>query len=169
MKHRLFCFLMAMALLSAPAERACAASGLFRLQVIADSDSPSDQAAKLRARDALLPLVQELLQGAGSAEEAVQLARESLDRIESAAAEAAGCPARAEVGELYFSDRICAGALLPAGEYPALRITLGRGTGHNWWCVLYPELCGMDEVTIGDSCYSRLMEWLRSRFGGGNG
>ena len=30
---------------------------------------------------------------------------------------------------------------LPAGIYEALRITIGEGEGHNWWCVAFPSLC----------------------------
>ena len=42
---------------------------------------------------------------------------------------------------MYFTTREYDRLILPAGEYTALRITLGSGEGHNWWCVIFPQLC----------------------------
>ena len=48
---------------------------------------------------------------------------------------------RAEVRKEYFPTRVYDGATLEAGDYEALIIELGEGTGDNWWCVIYPPLC----------------------------
>ena len=36
---------------------------------------------------------------------------------------------------------------LPAGVYDAIVITLGKGEGDNFFCVMYPSLCMLDGVT----------------------
>ena len=65
-----------------------------------------------------------------------------------------------------FPDCDYAGLTVPAGDYRALRVTIGKGEGHNWWCVLYPSLCLIDEADAASSdapCYSRVLNWLRDR------
>ena len=52
--------------------------------------------------------------------------------------------AQAKVTSCYFPDKRYGDIIFPEGEYEALRITLGSGKGHNWWCVLYPSLCFRD-------------------------
>ena len=49
--------------------------------------------------------------------------------------------AKAEVTTCYFPDKRYGDIIFPEGNYEALRIVLGKGNGHNWWCVLYPNLC----------------------------
>ena len=49
--------------------------------------------------------------------------------------------ARAELKTETFPTRVYDGVTLPAGEYSALIIYLGKGEGDNWWCVVYPPLC----------------------------
>ena len=98
------------------------AEEVFRFHVVADSDSREDQAIKQKVRDAVL--------------EAKNVVR----------AEGKTYGASAEVVTCYFPDKRYGDLLFPAGRYRALRITLGTGAGHNWWCVLYPSLCFTDPV-----------------------
>ena len=75
----------------------------------------------------------------------------------------------AETGVFSFPDRIYGGVKVPAGEYRALRITIGSGEGHNWWCVLYPKLCVMDEVDYAGGepvYYSKILRWIGDKIGG---
>ncbi|MFO7173860.1 MAG: stage II sporulation protein R [Bacillota bacterium] len=118
----------------------------LRFQVLAHSDAPGDQALKLRVRDAVLPILQaagqEAADGPGLARD---LARR-LPEIEAAAEQAlreAGShqSVRAELATVRFPGRTYGPLTLPAGEYPTLRLVLGRGEGQNWWCVLFPPLC----------------------------
>ena len=65
-----------------------------------------------------------------------------------------------------FPDRIYGAVKVPAGEYRALRVTIGAGEGHNWWCVLYPSLCVLDEADAASAdapSYSRVWNWLRDK------
>ena len=117
------------------------AGELVRLHVVANSDSAGDQAVKLAVRDAVLALAAPALEGAASAEEAQTRLRPLLPALSAEAARISGGPARAGLGVEWFPTREYEGFSLPAGKYEALRLTLGKGEGHNWWCVVYPPLC----------------------------
>ena len=43
--------------------------------------------------------------------------------------------------DCWFPTRDYADFSLPAGRYTALRVVIGAGEGHNWWCVVFPPLC----------------------------
>ena len=121
--------------------QAALADDIIRLHVIAASDTPADQAEKLRVRDALLAALSPRLRGIRSAREAEALLRRALPEIESIAGAVSGRAVRAELGGEYYPTREYASFALPAGTYTSLRVTLGEGRGHNWWCVVYPPLC----------------------------
>lgn len=120
---------------------------VLRLHILANSDSPADQALKLRVRDAVLAETGDLFAGAGSLEEARAAAGENLPAIEAAARRAlaeAGCdaPVKAELTRMYFNTREYGEkTTLPAGQYQALRLSIGEAKGKNWWCVMFPPIC----------------------------
>ena len=118
----------------------------LRLHIQANSDQPQDQALKLLVRDAVLSHTQALFAGASSQQQAVELARQNLDSIQQVARrtlDQAGCslPVQVSVTNMHFSTTVYPAFSLPAGQYDALRIRIGRAEGHNWFCVLYPGLC----------------------------
>ena len=118
------------------------ASGLVRLHVIAASDEAEEQALKLRVRDAVLAWLRPRLAEAGSAGEAAALLRRELPGIREAAARAGeGRAVTVTLGEEAYPLRRYGGFTLPAGRYQSLRVVLGEGEGHNWWCVIFPTLC----------------------------
>lgn len=177
MKHWLFCLILSAVMWVIPmrAQAAVVTPELFRLQVVAESDSEADQDMKLQVRNAVLVLAEQLFADAQSAEEAAKIAQRHLLSFERAAKVVVpnDCRVRVEVGEFVFPDRIYGGVCVPAGEYSALRITLGAGQGHNWWCVLYPTLCGVDESNVNAdgtiTFYSHTLEFLKKLFGGAKG
>lgn len=119
---------------------------VFRLHVIANSDSDEDQALKLRVRNAVLEASADIFGEAVSAADAKRLSEENLSLFEAAAAAeiaASGYdyPVRCEVGTAHFDKRIYGSAELPEGDYSALRVIIGEGEGKNWWCVMFPALC----------------------------
>ena len=119
---------------------------ILRLHVVADSDSPEDQGIKLKVRDAVLDSISEDLRNVRDMDQASAYIRENLPKIEAAAndcLEALGCSdtAVATLKEEVFDTRVYDTFSLPAGVYEALRITIGEGQGHNWWCVAFPTLC----------------------------
>ena len=114
---------------------------LVRLHVIAASDSAADQAEKLRVRDAVLSYLAPKLRDAASAEEAADTLRAALPEVAAISETVSGRSARAELGREFYPTREYETFSLPAGAYTSLRVTLGEGAGHNWWCVVYPPLC----------------------------
>lgn len=110
-------------------------SELIRLHILANSDSPEDQAEKLRLRDAALELLTPLLEDCRSQAEA-------LDRIAAHRTELESLgDVTVRLGREYYPARQYEGFSLPAGEYVSLRLVVGNGAGHNWWCVVFPPLC----------------------------
>ena len=119
------------------------ASRLIRLHIVAASDAPADQARKLRVRDALLPELAALTAGCADAEAAAAALEGALPTLAETAARTlnTGEPVSASLAWEPFPRRDYRSFSLPAGPYRALRLTLGAGRGHNWWCVAFPALC----------------------------
>ena len=118
------------------------AAGLVRLHVLAASDEAEEQAVKLRVRDAVLRYLAPQLEGAKSADEAEAILAGKLDGVRSAAERAAeGRVVHVTLGDERYPTRDYAGFSLPAGRYRSLRVVLGEGKGHNWWCVVFPPVC----------------------------
>ena len=126
------------------------AAKLIRLHVVANSDSDEDQAVKLRVRDAVLQAAQPYVTGP-DAEGALA---ENLGALERAAAKALRSLGREDAVSVAlqneaFPTRAYETFSLPAGVYRTLRVTIGAGAGHNWWCVVFPTLCtaaSLDEL-----------------------
>ena len=119
---------------------------LIRLHVVANSDSDEDQSIKLRVRDAVTESLQNDLAKVADVDEAKAYLQENLPKIQAVAnetLEALGCNYEAVVTlcRETFDTRYYDTFTLPAGVYEALRITIGEGEGHNWWCVVFPSLC----------------------------
>lgn len=119
---------------------------LIRLHVVANSDSREDQAVKLQVRDAVIKSLEEDLKGLGDVEQAKAYLTENLAKIQAAANETlekAGFSGEAVVSlcREAFDTRYYDTFTLPAGVYEALRIVIGEGEGHNWWCVVFPTFC----------------------------
>lgn len=117
-------------------------SSLVRLHVIAASDETADQELKLRVRDNVLEYLTPVLDKADSPEEAQRIINGELTSIKAAAeACAGGRSVSVTLGQEYYPTREYEGFTLPAGQYQSLRVILGEGKGHNWWCVVFPPLC----------------------------
>ena len=116
---------------------------MIRLHVLAESDSPADQARKLQVRDAVLAVLAERMREAVDHEDAAAAVSGMMKEIEAAAREttAGACTVRVELGKERYPVRVYGNYTLPAGEYTSLRVILGEGQGQNWWCVLFPQLC----------------------------
>ena len=122
------------------------ASQVIRLHVLANSDSEEDQALKLEVRDRVLETTSDLLAGETEPQAAAILLNQHLEDIAQTAAQeisAQGHDDRVEVRleQAWFPTRQYQGISLPAGNYLALRVLIGAAEGHNWWCVVFPNLC----------------------------
>lgn len=117
-------------------------SSLVRLHVIAHSDEPAEQELKMRVRDSVLEYISPILDEAESSNEARKIISSELSNIEQAARETAGGRSvRVTLGQEYYPTREYESFTLPAGRYSSLRVIIGDGAGHNWWCVVFPPLC----------------------------
>ena len=129
------------------------ADKVVRLHILANSDSEEDQALKLRVRDRVLERATELLEQTGDRREAADVLQSHLPELERIAAEEiSDCgyeyDVTAEVANTMFPTKEYDGFTLPAGEYLALRIIIGEGNGHNWWCVVFPPLCTTEAADV---------------------
>ena len=128
---------------------------LIRLHVVANSDSEEDQAVKLKVRDAVLEMLDPMLDGECGKDGAEDVISGHMDDIVAAAEKTLH-----ENGYSYeVSAKLAAESFptvdydtfsLPAGEYTSLRIVIGEGEGHNWWCVVFPSLCTAAAVEYDD-------------------
>ena len=119
---------------------------IFRLHIIANSDSAEDQALKLKVRDRILKDFGSDFSSAADVIYAEQIAEEKLDEIEKIAQDEIfkngyEYTAKAQITHMYFSTRYYGDITMPAGYYDALRITIGEAKGKNWWCVMFPPMC----------------------------
>ena len=123
-------------------EQQALADRLIRLHVLANSDTPADQAEKLRVRDAVLSEAEGLLRPGMTRREAAAALETAFPRLAAAAAAQAGeRPVTVTLGREYYPTRAYDSFTLPAGESLSLQVRIGEGEGHNWWCVVFPPLC----------------------------
>ncbi len=123
---------------------------VFRLHIIANSDSVEDQSVKLKVRDALLKMERESMINVSSKEDAKKVIIADGKRVYElvkGVLEENGFDYDCSlmIGKYDFPDRDYGDEFYPAGEYEAIRIVLGEGKGHNWWCVMFPPLCIIDD------------------------
>ncbi len=147
----LCCGLLICMTLWAEAQQQHLAEQVIRLHVLANSDSPADQALKLKVRDRILSQVDTLLSGEETKAETEAILAAHLTDLAYTASEVIfeegySYTAHVSLDETWFSTRQYEDLSLPAGEYQALRIVIGDGLGKNWWCVVFPSLC-MSAVT----------------------
>lgn len=133
-------------IISAVQSRENIRSSVVRLHILAESDSDYDQELKLKVRNGILAASPELFEPYSSSAEAEESLSAHLGDITNIAENVLaenGCylPVTAKIEQTEFDERIYGDITMPAGEYTALRVEIGSGLGHNWWCVMYPPLC----------------------------
>ena len=125
--------------------------GILRPHVIANSNKAGDQALKLKVRDAVIEYMADPkdLKTVDETREYLKENKKRLQRIAEGVIAAQGYdyPAAVELGVRYIPQKTYGDITFPAGNYEALNITIGSGQGENWWCVLFPPLCLLDEGT----------------------
>lgn len=119
---------------------------VLRLHILANSDSIEDQNVKLLVRDALLESGGELFKGTVNTENAeiiINNNRNQMVEMINDILKSNGFNYKATVllTDEYFETRRYENFTLPAGRYKAIKVVLGKGEGHNWWCVMFPPLC----------------------------
>lgn len=121
---------------------------IIRLHVIANSDSIIDQELKLKVRDETVAYLAPLLKNSKNINESRKIIKENLENLENIAIETLAPfnnhTATAELTNSNFPTKKYGDFSFPAGDYEALKITIGEGQGQNWWCVMFPPLCFTD-------------------------
>ena len=143
----LYTFLCAFSYVQAVSE--VLSNSVFRLHVIANSDSKQDQDLKYIVRDNLLDYMNTICKNCTTKEEAINLAIENKDVFEQIALDTIykqgyNYSVKVNIGEFEFPTKTYGDISLPAGLYDALRVEIGEAKGQNWWCVMFPPLCFVD-------------------------
>ena len=126
---------------------------VFRLHVIANSDSEEDQNLKLKVRDNVIKYMNTLCSKTTSKEEAIEIANAHLNEFKKIALNTIkengyNYDVDISIDNVFFPTKTYGDISLPEGYYDALRIKIGKAEGKNWWCVMFPPLCFVD-VTSG--------------------
>ena len=119
---------------------------VFRLHVLANSDSEEDQNLKYKVRDSLIEYMNSLCENVTSKEEAISIAEENKDNFYEIAKNVISengydYDVSIEIGNFSFPTKNYGDISLPNGYYDALRVKIGKAEGQNWWCVMFPPLC----------------------------
>lgn len=124
-------------------------NNVFRLHVIANSDSKEDQDLKYKVRDKLIEYMKSLTTNISSKEEVIKIANNHISDFESIAKEVItengfDYDVKVEIGNFSFPTKQYGDISFPAGFYDALKVEIGSAKGQNWWCVMFPPLCFVD-------------------------
>lgn len=137
--------------------------GMIRLHVVANSDSPEDQMIKRKVRNQIITAMEGQTELA-AARSYIDTHLEDMEATAEAVIADCGADyhAKAERKVTFIPEKSYEDLTLPAGNYEALRITLGEGKGENWWCVIFPQLCLIGEKADGEKLVlkSRIKELL---------
>lgn len=122
------------------------AKRVLRFHVLANSDSEEDQALKLKVRDAVGSYMAPKMKEASDVEDCERIVEENMQKITAAAEEVIreegyDYTVTAQLGDAKFPVKTYGAYTFPAGTYEALNLVIGAGEGHNWWCVMYPNMC----------------------------
>ena len=124
-------------------------NSVFRLHVIASSNSDEDQNLKYKVRDNLLAYMNDICSNCSSKEEAINIVSEHQEEFRQVALETIknegfSYDVKIEIGNFEFPTKQYGDISLPAGLYDALKVEIGKAEGRNWWCVMFPSLCFVD-------------------------
>lgn len=122
---------------------------VFRLHVIANSNSTEDQNLKYLVRDELISYMKSISKNVSTKEEAIQIANNNIEEFYKIAKKVIldngyNYDVNIEIGNFSFPTKTYGDISLPAGFYDALKVKIGDAKGKNWWCVMFPSLCFVD-------------------------
>ena len=151
-----FLFFLTIICLNNSKEEIIIPTSSIRYRIIANSDNPKDQLLKLKIKDDINKEIMPVLARANSIAESRDLITKNMSSIENVIKKYTN-DYKVEFGNNYFPKKTYRGINYDEGEYESLVITLGNGLGENFWCVLYPPLCLVDEETSSDIEYTTLV------------
>lgn len=124
-------------------------NSVFRLHVIANSNTDKDQNLKYKVRDNLINYMNNICNNCSSKQEAINIVNNNINQFKTIALntiknEGFNYNVNIEIGNFQFPTKHYGDISLPAGFYDALKIEIGEAKGENWWCVMFPSLCFID-------------------------
>ena len=122
---------------------------VFRLHVIANSNSEEDQNLKYLVRDSLLEYMNKISSDVLTKDDAIKVVEEHIDEFYYIANQAIiqngyNYSVKIAISKCDFPTKYYGDIVLPSGIYDALRVEIGAAEGRNWWCVMFPPLCFVD-------------------------
>ena len=125
---------------------------VFRLHIIANSDSSEDQELKLKVRDNIINYMNTLTSSSSDKKDVISMVNNHLDSFKEIALNTLkengyNYDVNIEIGNFNFPTKTYGDISFPAGNYDALKIEIGDAIGQNWWCVLFPPLCFVNSST----------------------
>lgn len=142
---------------------------VFRLHIIANSDSSADQELKLKVRDNIIEYMNTLTSSSSDKKDVISMVNNHLDSFKEIALNTIkengyNYDVNIEIGNFHFPTKSYGDISFPAGNYDALKIEIGDAIGQNWWCVLFPPLCFVNSSTgvVPDDSKNTLKENINS-------
>lgn len=142
---------------------------VFRLHIIANSDSSEDQELKLKVRDNIINYMNTLTSSSSDKKDVISMVNNHLDSFKEIALNTIkengyNYDVNIEIGNFNFPTKTYGDISFPAGNYDALKIEIGDAIGQNWWCVLFPPLCFVNSSTgvVPDDSKNTLKENINS-------
>ena len=124
-------------------------NSVFRLHVIANSNTAEDQELKYKVRDILIEYMKTLTSSNNTKEEVIEIAKEHKEDFKNIAQKVVldngfNYEVSVEIGNFSFPTKTYGDISFPSGFYDALKVEIGNSSGQNWWCVMFPPLCFVD-------------------------
>lgn len=124
-------------------------NNIFRLHIIANSNSTKDQELKYIVRDKVIEYINSISGNLNSKKDVINLVKNNINEIQKIAQNVVydngyNYQIKLDIGNFAFPTKTYGDISLPAGFYDALKIEIGDAKGHNWWCVIFPPLCFVD-------------------------
>ena len=124
---------------------------IIRFHVLANSDTEEDQKLKLKVRDEVINYISPKLKNSKSLDESRKIIMENKEKMEQISKKVIkdngyDYEVTSMISRENFPDKIYGDLIFPQGEYEAYRILIGKAKGQNWWCVMFPPLCFVDET-----------------------
>ena len=156
----LFCIMMFALSFTLKEEKVTIPKKSIRFRIVANSNSIQDQRLKLKINSIILPMIDELLTSSNTIEESRNNIENAIPIIKN------------EISKYtndfknYFPEKEYKGVEYDAGDYESLVITLGKGDGNNWWCVMFPPLCLLEakETDLDDVTYTSYIKTIINKY-----
>lgn len=165
------CILMIFLINSVKAEEIVIPNEAIRIRVIANSNSNEDQSVKKKVRDELQVKLADLLKDATTIDEVRKILNDNLEEFDFTVEKVLDknnvrMNFDVDYGLNYFPEKEFKGVTYEEGYYESIVVTLGKGEGDNWWCVLFPPLCLMEaeEENIDEVEYKSFIKEILDKF-----